>query len=199
MSTKVMVAMGMLAALALPTPARALPITDAVNPVDIYVALGSTPSPCPSGFDCGPGWLSFTHRITDDGFNIGDVIATANLVIHLTEIVTTGMNHEKYRYDIATQTLSCLNGNCVPNSGVLDSVELNSGSLADLATDGIVRITINSLSGGFLFADSLLTVEMTPHIETLARSSVPLPSTLLLLGGGLVALGAGRFPGKRVV
>jgi hypothetical protein len=189
--------MGILAAFAFPMPARAVPITDVVNPPDTYVELGSTPSPCPSDFDCGAGWLSFTHRITDDGFNIGDVIANASLVIHLTELVTTGVNHEKYRYDIATQTFSCLSGNCVPNSGVLDTIELDSGALADLAADGMVRITINSLSGGFLFADSLLTVETTPHIEALTRSSVPAPSTLFLLGAGLVAAGAGRFRGKQ--
>jgi hypothetical protein len=43
------------------------------------------------------------------------------------------------------------------------------------------------LSGGFYFADSTLTAEVVPNPEVTA--SVPVPSTLLLLGAGLMGLG----------
>ena len=193
MSREVGVVLGMLAVWAIATPARAVPITDVVKPADTYVTFGSSPSPCPSGFDCGAGWLSFTHQITDDGFNIGDTIASASLIIKLAEIVTTGVNQETYRYDIGTQTFSCLNGNCVPNSGVSDSIALDINSLGDLASDGVLRITINSLSGGFVFTESSLNAEVSPFVELLDPTSVPLPATPLLLVAGLGALGVSRL------
>jgi hypothetical protein len=183
----------MLATYTISLSTHAAPITDAVSPLGTYIAFGSTPSACPTGFDCGPGWLSFTHRITDDGFNLGDAITSATLVIHLGEVTTTGVNHEQYRYDIGTQTFGCASGNCVPNSGVLDTLALNASSLADLTTDGVLQVTINSLSGGFVFVDSLLSAEVSPYLVPANRSSVPVPPTLLLLGVGLMALGTARI------
>jgi hypothetical protein len=193
MSREVGVMLGILAIWAAATPVRALPITDVVNPADTYVAFGSNPSPCPSGFDCGAGWLSFTHQITDDGFNIGDAIASASVIIELAEMITTGVNHETYRYDIGNQTFGCQNGNCVPNSGVSANIALDISSLGDLASDGILRITINSLSGGFFFVDSSLTAEVAPFVDPLDSTPVPLPPTPLLFVAGLGALGASRL------
>jgi hypothetical protein len=198
MSTKSVAAAAMLAAFALSTPARALPITDVVDPADIYLEYGVTPSSCPAGFECGPGWLSFTHRITDDGFNVGDLITKASLVIHLAELWATGVNQEQYQYDFATQSFSCKSGNCVPNPGVSDTIVLDSGSLADLAADGVLQIRISALSGGFYFANSSLEAEFAPRTESLTQGSAPVPSTLLLLGAGLAAAGVGRFRGKRM-
>ena len=193
MSREVGVALAILTVWAIATPARAVPLTDVVKPADTYVTFGSNPSPCPSEFDCGAGWLSFTHQITDDWFNVGDTIASASLIIKLAEIVTTGVNHETYRYDIGTQTFSCLNGNCVPNSGVSDSIALDINSLADLASDGVMRITINSLSGGFVFTESSLNAEVSPFVEPVDTTSVPLPATPLLLVAGLGALRVSRL------
>jgi hypothetical protein len=188
----VAVALGLVAAAGIATTVHASPITDVVNPADTYIEAGTTPSPCPAGFECGAGWLRFTHDITDGGFAPGDTITGATLAIQLTEWWTTGVNHETYAYDFASQTVSCLHGNCVPNSGVLDNIVLNAGSLTDLATDGILRITISSLSGGFYFAQSVLTAEISPREEVAALRSVPVPATLVLLGAGLAALGASR-------
>jgi len=165
-------------------PAYAIPVIDTVDPTDTLITFGITPDPCPAGFTCVPGALSFVHNITDNGFTVGDTINSATIDIHLTEQTTTGVNNETYRYDIATQTFSCLSGNCVPNPGVTDSnIPLTASSLADLVIDGIITITVNALSGNFLFADSILTAQV---VDT---SQVPIPSTLLLLGSVLLVSG----------
>ena len=132
------------------------------------------------------------HDISDNGFTVGDIITSATIDIHLTELTTTGANQETYRYDIGTQTFSCLHGNCVPNPGVTDNLVLSAASLADLGTEGMINITINSLSGNFLFADSVLTANVSAAVTSVAQidaAVVPVPSTLFLFGSGLAAFG----------
>jgi hypothetical protein len=141
---------------AVSSPVHAGPIIDVVNPTDVFVSFGATPT-CPAGMTCGSGTLTFVHDITDDGFQLGDIIHSATIDLRLAELVTTGANLETYRYSLGTQTLECLNGNCVPNPGVLDTISLVAG-LPDLAGDGKITITLSALSGSFYFASSQLTV-----------------------------------------
>jgi hypothetical protein len=180
---------------AVSSPVHAGPIIDVVNPTDVFVSFGATPT-CPAGMTCGSGTLTFVHDITDNGFQIGDIIGSAHIDIRLAELIATGANLETYRYSFATQAPEeCLNGNCVPNPGVLDTISLVAG-LPDLAADGKISITLSALSGSFYFASSQLTVEFSPAIQVLTETepsdlqtaAVPVPSTLLLLGAGLMAL-----------
>lgn len=73
----------------------------------------------------------------------------------------TTANDETYRYGIgiAPQTVTCGPGNCVPNNGVTHTITLDAVSLADLAADGKISVTVTSLSGNFFFADSVLTAQ----------------------------------------
>jgi len=173
------------------TPAAAITISDSIDPTDTLITSGITPSSCPSGFTCITSALSFVHDITDNGFVVGDAITTATIAIHLTEQVVTGANNETYRYDIGTvpQTFTCGAGNCVPNGGVTGIITLSAASLADLAADGKISVTVTSLNGNFLFADSLLVADPPTN-------GVPEPSTLLLFGAGLAGLGS-RFRRRR--
>jgi hypothetical protein len=187
--TKALLAVAVVSALCAAAPAGAIPVTDTVNPTDTLITFGSTPT-CPALFSCTTSALTFVHDITDNGFSVGDTITGATIDIHLTEQVVTGVNHETFRYDIGTQTFSCISGNCVPNPGVTNNIALVA-SLADLEADGTISITVRSLSGNFLFADSVLTAEVTPQVESRidAAAAVPVPSTALLFGAGLAAFG----------
>lgn len=182
----------------LSSPIHAGPITDTVDPANVFVSFGATPAPCPAGMTCGSGSLSFVHDITNDGFVLGDIISSASIAIRLAELVTTGVNNETFSFTVGPQTPDpCLHGNCVPNPGHLEIISLTAAALADLSLDGKIDVTIQASSGGFYFADSTLTAEVSPGIRVLTENSpteprsasVPVPSTLLLLGGGMMALG----------
>jgi hypothetical protein len=154
------------------------------------------------GLTCTPSSITFIHDLTDDGFGVGDTIDSATIRIHLTELVTTGTNHETYNYAIGSQLFSCLQGNCVPNSGVTDAIALTA-SLTDLETDGLVQVTLTALSGSFRFADSSLTADITHEpvlnaalLDT-AAAAIPVPSTLLLTLAGLGALSRRARRGSR--
>ena len=173
-------------------PAAAVPITDFVNPTDTLIAYGSTPSPCPSGFVCTTSALTFVHDITDDGFVPGtDTITSATITVHLTD---TG-GSETYMFTLgASQTFT--NVNVPGGNGSSDPVILSLPSLADLEADGKIAVTVESLqpsagqTGDFLFADSLLTADVT-HRETEVpgpTSQVPGPASWLLVAAGVAAI-----------
>ena len=175
-------ALALLAGGYVPT-ALAIPIADTVNPTDITLTSGSVLSPCPSGFTCASGSITFTHNILDDGFTIGSIVNSATLAIHLTD---TDNGNEDYQFIIgAGQTSS---GSNVTNGSVGDTltIPLIAASIADLQADGLLSITVKSTSRTFQFADSTLTAQVTPVSNGGGGgngiAAVPEPMTLALLG-----------------
>jgi hypothetical protein len=161
----------------------AIPIADTVNPTDILLTFGSVPNPCPGGFTCASGSITYTHNIVDDGFTIGSIVNSASLVIHLTD---TG-GSEGYQYLIgAGQTFT--GGNI--GSTQTDTIPLNAAAIADLQADGLLTITMKATSGGLSFADATLTAQVTPASSGGSGgggggngiAAVPEPMTLALLG-----------------
>ena len=172
-------------------PVAAISITDVVDPADTLIAYGSTPSPCPAGFACTIGALTFVHDISDDGYVPGvNTITSATISIHLTD---TG-GSETYMYTLGSiQTFTSVN---VPGgSGSTDPIVLSVPSLVDLEADGKITVKIESLEGPpgpgeFYFADARLTAEVT-ETGTLPLQ-VPGPASWLLVATGLAALAVGR-------
>jgi hypothetical protein len=135
-----------------PRPLPAQSLSPTVDPADTLIAFGGTPSPCPEDFACTGNTLSFVHDITDDGFDVGlDILTSATIVIDLTDNFVTTVNNETFSGEAGPQIFICMTGNCVPNPGASVTVTLAPASLAlaDLATDGMITVTIRSTSGSF--------------------------------------------------
>src|ERR1700692_3699239 len=84
-STKTLFAAAALSAMCVATSASAGVITETYDPADTTLTFGGTPST-----------LSFVFDITNDGFNVGDIITSATVDIHLMD--STGS--EKYTFMI---------------------------------------------------------------------------------------------------
>jgi hypothetical protein len=167
--------------------ALALPINDTVDPAETFINFGITPSPCPSGFNCTASNLSFTHNITDNGFLAGlQTISSATIAVHLSDEGSS----ENYSILIgdALQTVTVAN----LGSNVVETIPLDATALADLAADGMITVRVRSNSGSFSFADSILTAQVAG-----VTSSVPEPSSLLLLAIGLTGLSLRARSSKR--
>ena len=94
--------------------------------------------------------------MTDNGFDVGDVVNSATVAVHLTD----SGGSEAYTFTIGVgQTFSSVN---VPGGGgSTDIVTFTVPSIADLQADGKITIEVRSTSGDFTFADSTLVAQIT--------------------------------------
>jgi hypothetical protein len=134
---------------------------------------------------------SYTHNITDDGYTPGvNRLLSAVLKIRLTDIlldesyvVTLGSGQSESGSHIQDFTFN------QPTGGATVTFTLNTASLADLAADGKIDVSLRTsgfFSSSYFLADSTLTAQ------------VPEPLTIALLGIGLLGIGAAqRKSGKK--
>lgn len=141
---------------------------------------------------------TFTHDILDSGFLVGtDTVTAANLSIKLTD----DNGNEEYQFVVgAGQTISYTQANGLwkvannDSNGTTQLITLSATSITDLNTDGLLSVTVKSLNNGdnFFFASSILSATVTKGEVTDPAGEVPEPTTVALVGLGLLGFAASR-------
>ncbi len=126
------------------------------------------------------GWLqsySYTHDINDDGFDLGSAIS-GTLSVEIfddNDFFPEALVLTVEKFDFDTGGFSF-------GSAFFGDLEIK--ALTAINADGLLDVKVTSLLGDFYVGQSVLTV---------VTRDVPAPSALLLMGLGLMGLGASRL------
>lgn len=127
----------------------------------------------------------YVHDINDDGFDLGSALS-GTLSIQVSD---DGSGWDEFGGDnwevilFTVEEFDFDTGTINFGSELSFSGDLEVNALGALNADGLLDISVTSLWGDFYLGNSVLTV---------VTSDVPAPSALLLMGLGLLGLGAVR-------
>ncbi|MES9990600.1 MAG: PEP-CTERM sorting domain-containing protein [Candidatus Thiodiazotropha sp.] len=125
---------------------------------------------------------SYTHNLNDDGFDLGSAIS-GTLSIAISDDGGFWDSGELILFVV--EEFDFDTGGVTFGTSFVGDLEVN--ALGALNADGKLDVTIASLWGDFHVGNSVLSVVTSDD-----PTSVPEPSTLLLLSIGLLGLGAAR-------
>jgi hypothetical protein len=158
--------------------ANAIMITDTVDPADVFMNNDNS-------------IYSYSHSITGPGDSTGpngfipgtDVLSNANMAIYLYD--NGDGSAENYKINLG---LDMFNSSIkITNLSTSSSPYTNTFDVISyLQSDGLLNVTIKRQAGDFYFAKSILDATWTSVGSS--PSTVPEPSTMVLLGAGLLVL-----------
>jgi hypothetical protein len=123
----------------------------------------------------GTSNFTFTHNILDNGFvSATDDITSADLYILLNDDLDQASENVRIKLDNVTVAQS-MEVDYALYHFIVNSVMLQ--------TDGMLTVNLNVLSGDFYFGGSALQVDAN------RAPAVPEPTSMAMLGAGLVGLG----------
>jgi hypothetical protein len=140
------------------------------------------------------GWwdsYSYTHDLTDDGFNPGTTTATGGTI-------KIQFSDDGGFFDLWETILIVVDEFDGDTGGVIGSAssfvnEIEVEALAQINSAGTLDVTIQSVFGDFFVGESVLSVNINDTSND-ASASVPAPGILGMLGLGLLGIGvAGRI------
>lgn len=201
---KMLLAIGFVGAIGVVTVASAETITSTYDPANVTLSSRGTDS------------ITFTQSISNfvNGFVVGvDTLNTATLSFFLKDDATN--DNETYKFILGSSSTQNETGNnlndvpgyWMPNGpyiwnwtyvpaapgSVTEVISFNTKALNDLRADGAINITVQALSGDFIFDKAVLSADVTRGaVGGGSGSAVPEPGTVALVGLGLLGFAASR-------
>ena len=127
---------------------------------------------------------SWTHDITDDGFDIGDTVHSASLSFDLYDDKDIWLE----KAIVVIENVDLMDGGIFEIDTAILGLNVGLAGLLSLNIDGTLDASITRLAGDFGLRDVVLTANITEAVA----ASVPEPGSLALLGLGLAGFGFSR-------